>query len=110
MPIQPDFGNLQAVWKTAVPSGVKAASYTPNLQPPPCPAMTPGVWEVDPTIPIPAINKAFGAAGSNSSSGGGSGSGSNAGGKKSGASLKLDLGLALQILLVALPISFLGLV
>src|SRR5689334_23267301 len=60
IPIVPDFANLKQAWKTAIPSGVKAASYTPSNKPPACPQATPGVWDVDPNTPIPAVNQKLG--------------------------------------------------
>ena len=55
-PIAPDFTNLQNQWKTLNPTGVKLASYTPTLTPPPCPSSTKGVWEVNGNPPLPTAS------------------------------------------------------
>lgn len=79
-PISPDFNNLKSQWAQVSPSAVKMASYNPTNSPPPCPARTPGVWEVDPNAQLPTLL-------SSSSTGGKGGSGGNGttGSAKSGA-------------------------
>jgi hypothetical protein len=57
VPVQPDFDNLKSQWQKAVPSGIKAASYTPSLTAPKCPDATPGTWEVDPTLALPLVGQ-----------------------------------------------------
>lgn len=54
-PVQPDFSNLQAQWATLNPTGIQEGAYSPTLTPPPCPAATPGVWEVNGAVPPPAV-------------------------------------------------------
>ncbi|KAL5118798.1 hypothetical protein ACEQ8H_003301 [Pleosporales sp. CAS-2024a] len=54
-PVQPDFGNLANVWKTLSPNAVQESAYSPSLPPVACPAYTAGVWEVDPTAPLPTL-------------------------------------------------------
>ncbi|KAF1941133.1 hypothetical protein EJ02DRAFT_210312 [Clathrospora elynae] len=57
IPIKPDFPNLSAVWATLNPTGVKAADYTPTNGPVVCPDYTSGVWEVNPTSPLPTLGQ-----------------------------------------------------
>jgi len=54
-PLQPEFGNLQKQWASASPSGVSAAAYAPPATATPCPAATPGVWNVDAGAPLPPV-------------------------------------------------------
>lgn len=54
-PIVPDFNNLVTQWATLHPTGISASAYTPTLAPPKCPEYAPGVWEVDPSGPIPTL-------------------------------------------------------
>jgi hypothetical protein len=56
-PVQPDFSNLQAQWKTLTPTGTPSSEYTPNVTPPACPASTAGGWLVDPSAKLPTINQ-----------------------------------------------------
>jgi hypothetical protein len=57
IPVQPDFSNLGAVWKTLTPSGVKASAYNPSQSPVQCPAFTAGAWEVNPTAALPSLGQ-----------------------------------------------------
>lgn len=61
-PISPDFTYLSNQWKTLTPSGVKESDYTPTLTPPPCPAYTSGVWEVNGGVTLPSLGQTFDAA------------------------------------------------
>jgi hypothetical protein len=56
-PVQPDFSNLQAQWATLNPTGIQESAYSPTLTPPPCPAYTAGVWEVNGAVPPPAVGQ-----------------------------------------------------
>ncbi|KAF2267184.1 hypothetical protein CC78DRAFT_457851 [Lojkania enalia] len=58
-PISPDFPNLSNQWKTLTPSGVKESDYTPTLTPPPCPAYTSDVWEVNGGVALPSVGQTF---------------------------------------------------
>ncbi|KZF25294.1 glycoside hydrolase family 72 protein [Xylona heveae TC161] len=68
-PVSPDFSNLMSQWATATPSGTKLSDYTPTNQPPACPASTSGIWEVDPSSPLPTLGQTYKAAAATSSSG-----------------------------------------
>lgn len=59
-PVQPDFGNLQQVWKTLTPTGVKSADYEATFTAivPPCPSSTAGGWNVIADAPLPTIGVA----------------------------------------------------
>lgn len=59
-PVQPDFNNLQQVWKTLNPTGVNSADYqaTFTATVPRCPASTEGGWNVIPDAPLPTIGVA----------------------------------------------------
>jgi len=57
-PITPDFSNLKSVWATLTPSGVREAVYSPSITPPPCPAETPGIWNINGNAPIPPVGQA----------------------------------------------------
>ncbi|KAF2204317.1 hypothetical protein GQ43DRAFT_494664 [Delitschia confertaspora ATCC 74209] len=59
VPIQPDFSNLSKQWKTLSPSGVKASDYKPTMTPPPCPAYTSSVWEVNGAVALPTLGQTF---------------------------------------------------
>jgi hypothetical protein len=54
-PIQPDYSNLAAQWKTITPSGVAESAYTPSFSPPACPASTAGAWAVNGNPAIPTL-------------------------------------------------------
>ena len=56
-PVTPDFSNLKKVWASVTPSSVSSNAYSPNLTPPPCPAFTSGVWEVNGDATLPALNE-----------------------------------------------------
>lgn len=74
-PIQPGFSNLAGVWKTLNPTGVQESAYTPTNSAPECPAETSGVWEVNPTAPLPTLGQAYtGQADTTSASGSGASS------------------------------------
>lgn len=55
----PEFPNLSSRWATLTPSGVKASNYNPTLTPPPCPAFTSDVWEVDAKSEMPTIGQTY---------------------------------------------------
>jgi hypothetical protein len=60
-PVAPDFTNLKSRWATLTPSGVALSDYsasTSKITPPPCPASTSGVWNVDPSAPLPTLGQA----------------------------------------------------
>jgi 1,3-beta-glucanosyltransferase GAS1 len=61
-PVSPDFSNLSNQWKTLTPSGVSMDAYTPSLTPPPCPAYTSDVWEVNGQVALPTLGQTFDAA------------------------------------------------
>jgi hypothetical protein len=61
-PVQPDFSFLSNQWKTLTPTGVKASAYSPTLTPPPCPAFTAEVWEVNGNVGLPTLGQTFDAA------------------------------------------------
>lgn len=56
-PVQPDFSNLQAVWKTLTPTGTPSSKYTPSVTAPACPLYTSGGWQVDGDVSLPTINQ-----------------------------------------------------
>ncbi|KAF2475470.1 glycoside hydrolase family 72 protein [Lindgomyces ingoldianus] len=58
-PISPDFPNLSNHWKTLNPTGVKESNYNPTLTPPPCPAYTSDVWEVNGGVALPTLGQTF---------------------------------------------------
>lgn len=58
-PVQPDFSNLQAVWKTNNPTGTAKSAYNPKLTAPSCPKSTAGGWLLDGDVPLPTINQKF---------------------------------------------------
>jgi hypothetical protein len=57
LPIEPDFENLAAQWKTLAPSGVAEAQYTPTLAPPACPLAS-GGWFVNGDVALPTLGAA----------------------------------------------------
>lgn len=60
-PIAPDFTNLKSRWATLTPSGVALSKYSASaaaITPLPCPASTAGVWNVDPSAPLPTLGQA----------------------------------------------------
>ena len=58
-PVSPDFSNLANQWKTVSPSAVKAADYNPTVTPPPCPAFTSDVWNVNGAVALPTVGHAL---------------------------------------------------
>lgn len=58
-PVQPDFSNLSGVWKTLNPTGVQESAYNPTNPAPECPAEMSGVWEVNPTSPLPTLGQTY---------------------------------------------------
>ena len=60
-PISPDFSNLSNQWSTLKPTGTSEQDYTPSLTPPPCPAYTSGVWEVNGDVAVPTLGQQFNA-------------------------------------------------
>ncbi|KAL2354211.1 Glucanosyltransferase-domain-containing protein [Cryomyces antarcticus] len=58
-PISPDFSNLSKQWKTLTPAGVSESAYSPSLTPPPCPAYTSGVWEVNGAVALPTLGQTY---------------------------------------------------
>ncbi|EPE36554.1 (Trans)glycosidase [Glarea lozoyensis ATCC 20868] len=54
IPIQPDFDNLAAQWKSATPAAIAESAYTPSLKAPACPSAT-GGWQVNGNIPMPTL-------------------------------------------------------
>jgi hypothetical protein len=58
-PKQPDFSNLQAVWKTLNPAGTPSSKYTPAITTPSCPASTKGGWLVNGDVQLPTVNQAL---------------------------------------------------
>lgn len=57
--MSPEFPNLSSRWKTLTPTGVKASNYNPTLTPPPCPAFTSNIWEVDAKSKMPSIGQTY---------------------------------------------------
>ncbi|WPG99971.1 Hypothetical protein R9X50_00279500 [Acrodontium crateriforme] len=55
---QPEFSNLMNAWKTATPSAVSMANYSPSNSPPSCPSFTSGLWEVSGDAALPTIGGA----------------------------------------------------
>ncbi|OBT80338.1 hypothetical protein VF21_00832 [Pseudogymnoascus sp. 05NY08] len=58
-PVQPDFSNLQAVWKTNNPTGTAKSAYTPKLTAPACPKSTAGGWLLNGDVALPTLNQVF---------------------------------------------------
>lgn len=80
-PVSPDFSNLKSVWATLSPTGVALSDYTAStstITPLACPAETSGVWNVDPSSPLPTLGQAATAVDSSSATGSASASGSSA--------------------------------
>jgi 1,3-beta-glucanosyltransferase GAS1 len=61
-PVQPDFSNLQAQWKTLTPTGTPSSAYSPKITTPACPSSTAGGWLVNPNDKLPTINQVLVAA------------------------------------------------
>lgn len=59
IPVFPDFPNLSNKWKTLSPTGVKESEYNPTLTPPPCPAFTSSVWEVNAASTLPTLGQTY---------------------------------------------------
>ncbi|EWC47488.1 hypothetical protein DRE_00456 [Drechslerella stenobrocha 248] len=53
----PDFTVLRSVWASVSPSGVAKDKYTKTNGPISCPASTSGIWNVDPTSPLPSLGQ-----------------------------------------------------
>ncbi|KUJ07589.1 uncharacterized protein LY89DRAFT_601207 [Mollisia scopiformis] len=53
-PIQPDYNNLQTVWKSVDPPAVQEADYSPSLVAPACPSASAG-WAVNGNVPLPTL-------------------------------------------------------
>ncbi|KAI9846147.1 MAG: hypothetical protein M1838_001383 [Thelocarpon superellum] len=60
-PVSPDFSNLKGQWATLTPSGVASSAYSPTNTPPPCPASTSGVWNVNAAAALPTVGQSAGA-------------------------------------------------
>jgi hypothetical protein len=60
-PVQPDFGNLQARWSSATPTGVRSADYDAGgVSTRACPSSTAGGWwEVDGDVALPTLGQVF---------------------------------------------------
>ncbi|KAF2170048.1 glycoside hydrolase family 72 protein [Zasmidium cellare ATCC 36951] len=85
-PRSPDFDNLKSQWATLSPTGVKAADYRPSLTPPPCPAFTSALWEVNRDVALPTLNQKFDAQVSSAIKSGGSAAAESTGDAASSAS------------------------
>jgi hypothetical protein len=57
--MSPEFPNLSNRWKTLNPTGVKASNYNPTLTPPPCPAFTSNVWQVEEAAQLPTLGQTY---------------------------------------------------
>lgn len=86
-PISPDFSNLSNQWATLSPSGTSENAYTPSLTPPPCPAYTSGVWEVNGDVALPTLGQTFNAQIQSSITAGTAASGASASATKTGAAV-----------------------
>jgi hypothetical protein len=53
IPLQPEFNNLKSAWAAASPTIVEAASYKPPTGTIACPAVTPGIWEIEGNASLP---------------------------------------------------------
>jgi len=53
VPMQPEFGNLQAQWAAASPVSTAESTYTPSLSAEACPATTVGTWNINADIALP---------------------------------------------------------
>jgi 1,3-beta-glucanosyltransferase GAS1 len=85
-PISPDFSNLKSVWATLSPTGVALSDYTASassITPIACPAETSGVWNVDPSSPLPTLGQAASVSGSTATGSGSSGTGTASGSSSS---------------------------
>ena len=101
-PVSPDFSNLAKQWKTLTPTGVKLSAYSPTLTPPPCPAFTSGVWEVNGNVGLPTLGQTFDAAVRSSiTAGTAAASASSPAPKKAAGSPAIDIG-PLERMLMAL--------
>lgn len=56
-PVQPDFSNLQNVWKTLHPKGPVSSEYTAVRTSIACPEFTSGGWQVSGDVPLPTLNQ-----------------------------------------------------
>ena len=59
-PVTPDYSNLKSQWAQVSPSSVSLADYSPSNTPPPCPASTPGGWELNPNSALPTVGQTQG--------------------------------------------------
>lgn len=62
-PVSPDFDNLKSRWATLSPSGVALSDYSASatsMSRPACPASTSGIWNVDPSSPLPSLGQTHG--------------------------------------------------
>lgn len=62
-PVSPDFDNLKSRWATLTPTGVALSDYSASvtsISRPACPASTSGVWNVDPSSPLPTLGQTHG--------------------------------------------------
>ncbi|KAF3941114.1 hypothetical protein ABW19_dt0208282 [Dactylella cylindrospora] len=53
----PDFTVLKSVWASVSPTGVVESRYTSTNGPIECPASTSGIWNVDPSSPLPTLGQ-----------------------------------------------------
>ncbi|EPS39827.1 hypothetical protein H072_6229 [Dactylellina haptotyla CBS 200.50] len=53
----PDFSALKTVWASVDPTGVSLNKYTSTKGPISCPASTAGIWNVDPSSPLPTLGQ-----------------------------------------------------
>lgn len=79
VPVTPDFSVLKSIWASVSPSSVSSDAYNPMITPPPCPAITPGVWEVNGDVSLPQVGATFNAGAQSSINAGGSQSGGGGG-------------------------------
>lgn len=91
-PVSPDFQNLKSVWASANPSSVSEGAYKPNVTPPPCPAFTSGVWEINGDVSLPSVGATLDQAAQTSINAGGAQVTGSAGSKKGGASGRVSGG------------------
>lgn len=93
-PISPDFSNLKSVWATLNPTGVALSDYSASaskITPLACPAETSGIWDVNPSAPLPTIGQTAASSGTASS---GTTTGSSTGTKSGSASTATHSGVA----------------
>ncbi|KAI9811723.1 MAG: hypothetical protein M1827_005268 [Pycnora praestabilis] len=88
MPVSPDFSNLQSVWSSVSPSAVQMSAYSPSNTPPPCPAMTSGIWLVDGNVKLPTLGQSGNVATSATAAPTGSGTGTATGSAASATATK----------------------